>query len=81
MFDFFPSFFVHYLPLPKCAGDRIVYEAFLGAENTMATRMFQKEHAFLILMCGIGIMLIHDTVAVGTSIFATVFGTYMVYVR
>ncbi len=79
-FFLFP-FFYYYLPFLKCAGDRIVYEAFLGAENTMATRMFQKEHAFLILMCGIGIMLIHDTVAVGTSIFATAFGTYMVYVR
>ena len=65
----------------QCAGDRIVYEAFLGADNTMATRMFQREHAFLILTCGIGIILVRDTVAVETSIFATAFGTYMVYVR
>lgn len=58
-----------------------MYEAFLGAENTMASRMFQREHAFLILTCGIGIMLIHDTMAIETSIFATSFGIYMIYVR
>jgi hypothetical protein len=62
-----------------------VYEGFGNTtavtENSIATRMFQREHAFLVLACGIGLILIDDTMAEETSVFATAFGVYMVYVR
>mmetsp|Transcript_3695 Transcript_3695/g.5523 ORF Transcript_3695/g.5523 Transcript_3695/m.5523 type:complete len:296 (-) Transcript_3695:220-1107(-) len=65
----------------ECAGDRLVYEGFPSEVNnsSMATRMFQREHSFLVLACGIGLILITNTMAIETSVFATVFGVYMVY--
>ena len=60
-------------------GDRIVDESFGEGQQTIASRLYQRELAVLILACGIGLFAIENTLAKETSIFATSFGCFLIF--
>lgn len=60
-------------------GDRIVRESLGDDQQTVASRLFQRQLAALILTCGVGLFAIEDTLARETSIFATAFATFCIF--
>eukprot|EP00816_Leptocylindrus_hargravesii_P013920 CAMPEP_0196809188 /NCGR_PEP_ID=MMETSP1362-20130617/9150_1 /TAXON_ID=163516 /ORGANISM="Leptocylindrus danicus, Strain CCMP1856" /LENGTH=307 /DNA_ID=CAMNT_0042183791 /DNA_START=79 /DNA_END=1002 /DNA_ORIENTATION=+ len=60
-------------------GDRIVLESLGDDQQTVASRLFQRQLAVLILTCGVGLFAIEDTLARETSIFATAFATFCIF--
>jgi len=60
-------------------GDRIVRESLGNDQQTVASRLFQRQLAVLILTCGVGLFAIEDTLARETSIFATAFATFCIF--
>ena len=60
-------------------GDRIVRESFGEDQQTIASRLYQRQLAVLILACGVGLLATENTLAKETSIFATSFGCFLIF--